>query len=96
MARRCISWRASIARNGIEIAAPDRRLSASHHQLLGHAPTSQEVHRRSDRDVLLLHLVSDPGVDFMFCDAGEIQFWIDANGLAARRFDRVWANPQGG
>lgn len=27
---------------------------------------------------------------------GEIQFWIDAGDLAARRFDRVWANTQGG
>lgn len=85
-----------VSRSSVEVAAPDRRLGASHHQLLGHAPTSQEVNRRSDRDVLLLHLVSEAGVDFMFCDAGEIEFWIHAADLAARRFDRVWANTQGG
>jgi hypothetical protein len=58
---------------GIEVQAPRRLISASHHQLLGAAPTSQHIGARID--VLLLHLVSDPGVDFMFCDCGEVQFW---------------------
>lgn len=80
---------------GIEVAAPRRRISATHHQLLGHARASQGVEVKPN-DVLLLHLVSDRGVDFMFCDCGEIQFWIDAADLAARRFDAVRANTQGG
>jgi hypothetical protein len=80
---------------GIEVAAPRRRISTRRHQLLGHAPASQGVERKPN-DVLLLHLVSDRGVDFMFCDVGEIQFWIDAADLAARRFDAVRANTQGG
>jgi hypothetical protein len=51
---------------GIEVSVPRRRIGATHHQLLGHAPASQGVEVRPD-DVLLLHLVSDRGVDFMFC-----------------------------
>jgi hypothetical protein len=80
---------------GILVAPPRRRFRTSHHQLLGRASTSQEV-EPEDGEVLLLHLVSDRGVDFMFCDVGEIQFWIHADDLAARRFDRVTANTQGG
>jgi uncharacterized protein YwqG len=75
--------------------APARNISALHHQMLGHAPTSQNFERQSSQDILLLQLVSDSGVDFIFCDCGEIQFWIDAEDLAARRFDRVKANVQG-
>jgi uncharacterized protein DUF1963 len=81
---------------GIEVRAPRRRISARHHQLLGHAPATQDIGVRTTRDVLLLHLVSDPGVGFLFCDCGEVQFWIDAEDLAARNFDRVTANTQGG
>jgi hypothetical protein len=80
---------------GIEVSAPRRRIDARHHQLLGHARASQGVEVKPD-DVLLLHLVSDSGVDFMFCDCGEIQFWINADDLAAKRFDDVRANTQGG
>jgi hypothetical protein len=81
---------------GIEVAVPRRRIFTTHHQLLGHAPASQDVGDRTADDILLLQLVSDRGVDFMFCDVGEIQFWIHADDLAARRFDRVTANTQGG
>jgi len=80
----------------IEIAVPRWRINTTHHQLLGHAPTSQDIGVRTAKDILLLHLVSDTGVDFMFCDCGEIQFWINAKDLAAKRFDRVSANMQGG
>lgn len=75
--------------------APDSKYWVRHHQLLGHAPTSQSIGRRTDKEVLLLHLVSDSGVDFMFGDGGELQFWIDIDDLIARRFDRVRVNPQG-
>ena len=81
---------------GIEVSAPRRWISTEHHQLLGHAPTSQDIGKRTQKDILLLHLVSDDGVDFMFCDCGEVQFWIDADDLAARKFDRIRANTEGG
>lgn len=81
---------------GIAVAASRRWIETKHHQLLGHAPTSQDIGSRSSEDVLLLQLVSDRGVDFMFCDCGEMQFWIDADDLVAKRFDRVRANVQGG
>ena len=67
-----------------------------HHQMLGFAQDSQGFGPPSDSHVLLLQLASDKGVDFMFCDLGEIQFWIDEGDLAARRFDRIIANTQGG
>lgn len=82
--------------SGIKVAPPRRWISTTHHQLLGHASTSQDIGSRTSKDVLLLHLVSDRGVDFMFCDSGEIQFWIDVDDLIARRFDLVRANTQGG
>jgi hypothetical protein len=80
---------------GIALSDSRRRIDTEHHQLLGRAPTSQRRETRPNA-VLLLHLVSDRGVDFMFCDGGEIQFWIDAADLAARRFENVRANTQGG
>jgi uncharacterized protein YwqG len=46
--------------------------------------------------VLLLQLNSDYGVNFMFCDVGEVEFWIDKRDLAARRFDKVSATTCGG
>lgn len=81
---------------GIEVDAPRRSIRTAHHQLLGHAPAPNGSGPGSANDVLLLHLVSDGGVDFMFCDCGEIQFWMDAHDLIAKRFDRVRANTQGG
>lgn len=75
----------------------NKTLRTFHHQMLGHAPASQEPARGIDDDkVLLLQLVSDPGTDFMFCDLGEIEFTISRNDLAARRFDRVAASTAGG
>ncbi|UHH29044.1 DUF1963 domain-containing protein [Pseudomonas veronii] len=82
--------------SALYVRAPSRNVSASHHQILGHARTSQSDERDSTKDILLLHLVSDEGVDFQFCDCGELQFWIDAEDLAVQRFDRVRANTQGG
>jgi uncharacterized protein YwqG len=46
--------------------------------------------------VLLLQLNSDYGVNFMFCDVGEVEFWIDKRDLVARRFDKVFATTCGG
>lgn len=65
------------------------------HQMLGFPLASQHIEEH-EGEVLLLQLFSDYGVEFMFCDVGEIHFWISDEDLAARRFDRVRANTQGG
>jgi hypothetical protein len=78
---------------GIEVSALRRRISTAHHQLLGHAP-AQGVEVRPN-DVLLLHLVSDRGVDFMFCDCGEIQFWgTSKNSTGAAHANQIRVFPE--
>jgi hypothetical protein len=72
------------------------RLSNSYHQLLGNAGSTQQARSVVRDDVLLLQLNSDYGVNFMFCDVGEVEFWINKDDLAARRFDRVFATTCGG
>lgn len=66
------------------------------HQMFGNAGCSQYARpiRRSDH--LLLQLKSDNGADFMFCDCGEISFWIDHDHLQQGRFEFAWAETQGG
>ena len=44
----------------------------------------------------LLQLDSDRRNGFMFCDAGIVDFWIDPQDLADRRFDRAWGATAGG
>jgi uncharacterized protein YwqG len=44
--------------------------------------------------ILLLQLDSDPDADLMWGDAGLLYYWIRAEDLAARRFDRVWMTLQ--
>jgi len=70
----------------------DRRCE---HQMLGNAPSAQEARNVERDEVLLLQLGSDYGVNFMFCDVGQVQFWIDRRDLAARRFDRIFATTAG-
>jgi hypothetical protein len=43
--------------------------------------------------LLLLQIDSDTSVheEFMFCDMGAAQFWIEAADLAKGRFDKAWA-----
>lgn len=72
------------------------RVSSIYHQMLGNAQSSQEPAPVDRDEVLLLYLMSDYGVDFMFCDVGEFEFWIKKEDLAARRFDRVRAATAGG
>lgn len=72
---------------GIYVAPPRGSIGTEHHQLLGSPRDSEEI--------LLLHLVSDKGVGFMFCDYGSIQFRIKAEDLVAGRFDRATASAQG-
>jgi uncharacterized protein YwqG len=64
--------------------------------MLGNARSTQTARPVERDDVLLLQLKSDDGVNFMFCDVGEAEFWIDKRDLAARRFDRVFATTCGG
>jgi hypothetical protein len=84
----------ALVRTGVHDGQPWLKTNR-HHQLLGHPQSTQDFMAEKNQ-VLLLQLVSDYGVDFMFCDVGEIHFWIDAADLAARRFDRVRAHTQGG
>jgi uncharacterized protein YwqG len=66
------------------------------HQMLGNARSSQAAPSVERDEILLLKLMSDDGVNFMFCDLGEIEFWIKPDDLKARRFDKVVATTQGG
>ena len=61
------------------------------HQMLGHASRSQTQRSVEGNEVLLLHLESDPALEFSFGDGGEIEFLIDKDDLDAWRFDRAWA-----
>ena len=72
---------------------PSYSYGARCHQLLGYVPTSQDVY--VEGHILLLNLTSDRGVNFSFCDAGEVQFHIKPEDLAARQFDHVIAVTQG-
>ena len=64
--------------------------------MLGNAGSTQQARSVNRDEVLLLQLNSDYGVNFMFCDVGEVEFWIDKRDLASRRFDRVSASTCGG
>jgi uncharacterized protein YwqG len=69
------------------------------HQMLGFAMniqgTAEEVHAEG---ILLLQIDSDKAVDaeFLFCDMGAAQYWIEPVDLAAGRFERAWATTEGG
>ena len=66
-------------------------IGGEYHQMLANAGSSQEARGFERDDVLMLKLVSDSGVDFMFCDCGEIEFWISKRDLAEQRFESAWA-----
>jgi uncharacterized protein YwqG len=87
---------ARLSRSGPATAPLQLGLSHSYHQLLGNAKSTQQARSVERDDVLLLQLNSDDGVNFMFCDVGEVEFWIDKRDLAARRFDKVSATTCGG
>jgi hypothetical protein len=79
------------------ITAPlEAGLTHSYHQMLGNAGSTQQARSVERDEVLLLQLNSDYGVNFMFCDVGEVEFWISKADLAARRYDRVFATTCGG
>lgn len=87
---------ASADKIGIQVKCDRWRFAASCHQMLGNAPSSQDARPVERQDILLLHLFSDDAVNFMFCDVGEVEFWIGKDDLAAGRFDRVRATTCGG
>lgn len=72
------------------------RRNGRYHQMLGNTGSAQAARSVERDEVLLLQLKSDYGVNFMFCDVGEAEFWIDKRDLAARRFDKVFATTCGG
>jgi hypothetical protein len=88
----------------VHVSGPDVRasgakrwsISGTYHQMLGNAGSTQNARPVERDDVLLLQLKSDYGVNFMFCDVGEAEFWINKRDLAARRFDKVFATTCGG
>ena len=59
------------------------------HQMLGHVPTSQDAKAVNGPDICLLQLSSDPIRQMGFGDAGECTFWINADDLAACRFEKA-------
>nr|WP_321442879.1 DUF1963 domain-containing protein [uncultured Cohaesibacter sp.] len=67
-----------------------------HHQLFGHFASSQHFSLDQTQSTLLLQLFSDYGVNMMFCDVGEIDFFIDKQALAEGRFDATDATTMGG
>ncbi len=81
-------------RIGLEAGHPRPPLRFNHHQILGNPMPTQE--HGEEGSVLLLHLYSDSGIGFMFCDVGEIQFRISHDDLAAGRFENVRAFTSGG
>lgn len=88
----------------VHVSGPDVRASGTNrwkigenlHQMLGNARSTQTARPVERDDILLLQLKSDDGVNFMFCDVGEAEFWINKHDLAARRFDKVFATTCGG
>lgn len=67
-----------------------------YHQMLANTGSSQNASEFERDAVLLLQLISDSGVDFMFCDCGEIEFWINKSDLVKQRFHNAWATTCGG
>lgn len=83
-------------KSGYLVSCEPWRIGPRYHQMLGKAGASQEPAPSGRDEVMLLQLISDYGVNFMFCDVGEAEFWIGKDDLAARRFDRVRATTAGG
>jgi len=88
----------------VHVEGPNLRASGTNrwkigeqfHQMLGNARSTQTARPVEREEVLLLQLKSDDGVNFMFCDVGEAEFWINKRDLAARQFDKVSATTCGG
>lgn len=70
------------------------RIGQSQHFLMGTAQFQTNSTELKGQRLLVLD--SDYGVDFMFCDCGVIEYWIDPDDLANRRFERARATSAGG
>ena len=66
------------------------------HQMFGYGFDYQYKPKECDGKLLLLQLNSDYPMMWMFADCGNLQFWIDPEDLAARRFDKVIMTIAGG
>lgn len=66
----------------------------SEHMMLGHPQFKTNSTRSSG--IRLLALDSDYGLNFMFCDVGMIEFWIDPQDLENLDFSRVRVLTAGG
>lgn len=75
-------------------AALTPRAASAEHVLLGAA--QHKTNETTGEGLRLLVLDSDPGMDFMFCDCGVIEYWIRPEDLAAGRWDRAVAHTAGG
>ena len=77
-----------------------REIHCPWHQMLGAGKNLQGTAEdaRADSTVLLLQIDSDLSLhkDFMFCDMGMAQFWIEPDDMAAGSFDKAWATTEGG
>jgi hypothetical protein len=77
-----------------------RDLNLSLHQMLGVATNIQgtAAQLQAIGTILLLQIDSDISLhkDFMFCDMGAAQFWIEPADLAKRRFYKAWGTTEGG
>jgi hypothetical protein len=76
-----------------------RTLSLSLHQMLGVATNIQgtAAELQATGTILLLQIDSDTSLhqEFMFCDGGAAQFWIEPSDLARRRFHKAWGTTEG-
>ena len=60
------------------------------HQMLGHPPSIQDdTLLRAKRQILLLQVDSDYGMQWIWGDVGHLQFWILPEDLSAGNFDEV-------
>lgn len=69
-------------------------LGDAQHLMLGSA--QHKTNSTAGVGVRLLCLDSDYGLDFMFCDCGVIEFWMDPEDLRAGRWERAVAYTAGG
>jgi len=76
-----------------------RELNLSLHQMLGVATNIQgtAAELQAAGNILLLQIDSDTSLhpEFMFCDMGAAQFWIEPADLAMGRFDKAWGTTEG-
>lgn len=70
--------------------------SSPPHQMFGYGFDYQRKPEECAGKYLLLQLNSDYPMMWMFADSGNLQFWIDPQDLAARRFDKVIVTMDGG